>query len=182
MMATHLKAFGVGFMAGCMKVAALVFLPWRVRKEWIDIDRWTQARVDEIAASRRFPPRDPKAETRHWAVMVHRNGEDILTIESNHLSGKPEFSPEDEQCIRDCAQHLLAFIGEPPAPDPRGDQIAALHQLAWWTRHHSVVCAGDRWRATVPAACRKRGVEVNETRWSACRAPTRRSCEDAWQG
>jgi hypothetical protein len=51
------------------------------------------------------------ATTKHWAVRVDRNGENILTIESAMLAGKPEFTPEDEQCIRDCAQHLSSFIG-----------------------------------------------------------------------
>jgi hypothetical protein len=62
--------------------------------------------------------------TDYWAVTVNRRGEDILTIASHYLSGKPELTAEDEQCIRDCAQSLLAFVGEPPAapastPEPR---------------------------------------------------------------
>lgn len=48
----------------------------------------------------------------HWAVTVFRNGEEIVTIESNHLSGR-EISPEDEEAIRTAALNLLAFIGEP---------------------------------------------------------------------
>jgi hypothetical protein len=67
--------------------------------------------------------------TQHWAVMVYRNGADILTIESNHLSGKPEFSDEDAQCIRDCARHLLAFIG---GEDPASALEAARQEIAEW--------------------------------------------------
>lgn len=53
--------------------------------------------------------------TGHWAVTVSRNGEELVTIESNCLSGKPEFSAEDERVIREAAAHLKAFIGEPKA-------------------------------------------------------------------
>lgn len=47
----------------------------------------------------------------HWAVMVYRDGENIVTIETNHLAGR-DLSQEDEAIIRLCARHLLAFIGE----------------------------------------------------------------------
>jgi hypothetical protein len=46
----------------------------------------------------------------HWAVSVFCNGENVVTIESNCLSGR-DLSPEDEATIRLCAQHLLAFVG-----------------------------------------------------------------------
>ena len=49
----------------------------------------------------------------HWAVTVSMNGESLVTIESNCLSGKPEFTDEEAQVIRDAAAHLKAFIGEP---------------------------------------------------------------------
>jgi hypothetical protein len=52
---------------------------------------------------------------KHFAVSVVRDGECILTIESNCLAGK-DLTQEDEQCIRDCAQHLLSFIGKAPIP------------------------------------------------------------------
>ncbi len=48
----------------------------------------------------------------HWSVTVSRNGENILTTESNCLSGR-NLSDEDEACIRNCVQHLLSFVGEP---------------------------------------------------------------------
>ena len=51
----------------------------------------------------------------HWAVTVSRSGEEIVTIESNCLSGR-EISQEDENAIRTAALHLLAFIGESGAP------------------------------------------------------------------
>lgn len=65
-----------------------------------------------------------KKPTEHWSVSVSRNGENLVTIESNMLAGQPEFSDEDARVIRSCAAHLLAFIGpaalaalpsEPPA-------------------------------------------------------------------
>lgn len=48
-----------------------------------------------------------------FAVTVERNGEKVVTIETNCLSGR-EISQEDEAAIRDAARSLLAFIGDPP--------------------------------------------------------------------
>lgn len=53
-----------------------------------------------------------RKKTQHWAVTVSRNGEDVVTIESNCLSGR-EISAEDEETIRKAAHHLLSFIGDP---------------------------------------------------------------------
>lgn len=39
------------------------------------------------------------------------NGEHVLTIESNCLSGR-QLSDVDEEAIRTAAQHLLAFVGQ----------------------------------------------------------------------
>jgi len=55
---------------------------------------------------------DTPHTTQHWAVTVSRNGEDIVTIESNCLSGR-EISDEDERIIELCANNLLGFIGAP---------------------------------------------------------------------
>lgn len=49
--------------------------------------------------------------TQHWSVTVTRNGEDVITISSNGLSGR-ELSVEDEKVIRTAADHLLAFVGK----------------------------------------------------------------------
>lgn len=46
-----------------------------------------------------------------WCVSVERNGRNILTISHNCVSGKT-LGAEDEQRIRECARHLLAFVGE----------------------------------------------------------------------
>jgi hypothetical protein len=46
----------------------------------------------------------------HWSVTVKRNGECVLTIESNCLSGR-ELSADDVDCIEHAARNLLAFIG-----------------------------------------------------------------------
>jgi len=51
--------------------------------------------------------------SRHWSVTVTRNGENLVTIESNCLSGKSEFTDAEAETIRDAARHLKAFIGEP---------------------------------------------------------------------
>lgn len=47
----------------------------------------------------------------HWTVTVEKDGEKILTIESNCLSGKADLTSEDEQVIRNAAEHLLSFVG-----------------------------------------------------------------------
>lgn len=54
----------------------------------------------------------------HWLVTVERNGEKVVTIEPNCLSGR-DVSREDEDAIRAAAGHLLAFIGDPPPPEPK---------------------------------------------------------------
>ncbi len=51
-----------------------------------------------------------------WEVSVSVDGETVLTIGSNHLSGVEDIDRHAD-AIRSCAQHLLAFIGEPTAPD-----------------------------------------------------------------
>lgn len=57
------------------------------------------------------PESDTTEETQHWGVTVSRNGDEIVTIESNCLSGR-EISAEDEIVIRRAANHPLAFIGD----------------------------------------------------------------------
>jgi hypothetical protein len=51
-------------------------------------------------------------QTTHWSVSVDRNGENLVTIESNCLSGKKDFTAEEEACIRNAAYTLLSFIGD----------------------------------------------------------------------
>ena len=55
-------------------------------------------------------------QPRHWGVTVRVNGQDIVAIESNHLSGVHDIKPYEE-VIRNCAHHLLAFIGDGVAED-----------------------------------------------------------------
>lgn len=57
----------------------------------------------------------PDIARHHWAVTVSRDGEEIVTIESNCLSGR-EISAEDEETIRTAARALLGFIGDPLTP------------------------------------------------------------------
>jgi hypothetical protein len=56
---------------------------------------------------------DSKETTPHWSVSVELNGENVVTIESNCLSGR-EVGPVEEEIIRTAARHLLAFIGDAP--------------------------------------------------------------------
>lgn len=52
----------------------------------------------------------------HWSVSVERNGELVVTIETNCLSGR-DISDADAETIRTAARHLLSFIGEPVTVD-----------------------------------------------------------------
>lgn len=54
----------------------------------------------------------------HWAVTVERNGEQVVRIEKNCLSGR-ELSVEDEEAIRTAARHLMAFVGDGAAVGAR---------------------------------------------------------------
>lgn len=56
-----------------------------------------------------------KAVKGSWAVTVERNGEQVVTLESNCLSGR-DLSPDDEHVIETAARHLLAFIGHSAQP------------------------------------------------------------------
>jgi hypothetical protein len=47
----------------------------------------------------------------HWGVDIRINGERVLTIESNSLSGIENIS-DFADTVRECAEHLLAFIGD----------------------------------------------------------------------
>lgn len=47
----------------------------------------------------------------HWAVTVSRSGDEIVTIESNSMSGR-EIGAADKEAIRAAALSLLGFIGE----------------------------------------------------------------------
>lgn len=56
-----------------------------------------------------------------WSVTVERNGEQVVTIASNHLSGR-DITPADAELIQRAARHLLSFLGDRP--------IADVHRLA----------------------------------------------------
>ena len=46
----------------------------------------------------------------HWRVEVSTSGDSIVAIEPGMLSGK-ELTQKDENTIRNCAEHLLSFVG-----------------------------------------------------------------------
>lgn len=48
-----------------------------------------------------------------WSVSVELNGENVVTIEPDCLSGR-KIGPAEEDAIRSAACHLLAFLGDPP--------------------------------------------------------------------
>ena len=53
----------------------------------------------------------PAKTKEHFSVSVRRNGELIVTIESNHLTGR-DLLDGDEDTIRKAAFCLLGFIGD----------------------------------------------------------------------
>jgi len=63
-------------------------------------------------AERREGVTQPGTKRQHWAVSVAVDGESILTIESNCLSGVENIEAYADD-IRHCAHHLIAFIGDP---------------------------------------------------------------------
>jgi hypothetical protein len=90
-------------------------------------------------------------ETQHWAVTVRRNHEDLVTIESNCLSGKSEFSDEDARVIRMAADHLSAFIGPERTPEDE-PFIPCDHDYVWvqenelnGTQYRCDLCGHVKW-------------------------------------
>lgn len=71
------------------------------------------AQADEVRAA------DPGEELQGWSVTVERNGVRLLTIEKECVAGVEnigDFAP----LVRDCAEHLLSFIGRDAQADERG--------------------------------------------------------------
>lgn len=67
----------------------------------------------------------------HWAVTVEGDGEKIVTIESNCLSGKADLTAEDEKVIQMAADHLISFINV--SPTPRYEDVFCLATIVqWW--------------------------------------------------
>ena len=52
-----------------------------------------------------------------YSVTILKWGEPILTIEHECLSGKPDFTTEEEDAIRAAGEHLKSFIGEERSGD-----------------------------------------------------------------
>jgi hypothetical protein len=52
-----------------------------------------------------------------WRVEVKTHDGTLVAIEPGMLAGKGELSPTEEDVIRECAEHLLGFVG-PSEPAP----------------------------------------------------------------
>jgi hypothetical protein len=65
-------------------------------------------RMELIALRKRLASSE---ETQFWAVTVSRNGEDVVTIASTHLSGLAKLSDEDKRVIRLAADRLFSLVG-----------------------------------------------------------------------
>lgn len=97
--------------------------------------------ADRIAALLRLhPPASAVSPTQSWAVTVERNGEQVVTIASNCLAGR-DLSSEDEQTIRDCAEHLRSFVGSDislntqQSPLSRGGVVELARAFIKWFAH-----------------------------------------------
>ena len=55
------------------------------------------------------------SERPHWSVTVSVDGDEVVTIESNSLSGVENVSDYREQIVA-AADHLIAFIGREDGP------------------------------------------------------------------
>lgn len=57
-----------------------------------------------------------------WSVFVEVNCTKVVEITQDSISGKRELSVTDLQLIRDCAKHLLVFVGRNEVNELEGKQ------------------------------------------------------------
>lgn len=57
------------------------------------------------------PPPDCPTMQEHWCVSVMAEGDTLVTIGHNWLSGKGELTDEETQTVIGAASHLLSFVG-----------------------------------------------------------------------
>jgi hypothetical protein len=101
----------------------------------------------------------------HWGVSVSVDGESVLTIESNCLSGVENIA-DHEDTVETAARHLLSFIGRafgdeewrdvaslPATPDPPAGKSWPLgtEYLLWGERIGVRIGEVWNWRETVRA-------------------------------
>lgn len=48
---------------------------------------------------------------KHWLVEVYEDGEKLIAIEPEMLSGQSELTESNLETIRLCAKHLIGFAG-----------------------------------------------------------------------
>jgi hypothetical protein len=71
----------------------------------------------------------PDHVTQHWSVTVTRNGEQVVCIESNCLSGKSDISAEDQRIMRVASDHLRGFAGADQDNDIADHEIAGRSKM-----------------------------------------------------
>ena len=72
-------------------------------------------------------PTEPVTMPSHWSVSVTADGDTLVSIGNDWLSGSRDLTDEDERVIIGAAQHLLSFVGYglPPGNfDPDADDAA----------------------------------------------------------
>jgi hypothetical protein len=91
---------------------------------------------------------------RTWEVSVAVNGNNILTIGSNHLSGIENID-EFAEIVANCGEHLLSFIGRATPAAEAAQPVA--ETLAWVGMRD-----GKRWYMLFPPKDRSEWDEVLE--------------------
>ena len=76
-------------------------------------------------------PREEESHAEHWTVSVEVDGENVLTISSQHLAGATDVD-RHAATVRHCAEHLLAFIGAAPSVELQDDLSQRLRRIMGW--------------------------------------------------
>ncbi|WP_345815336.1 DUF551 domain-containing protein [Paraburkholderia sp. PREW-6R] len=112
--AIGVQFYGVGNAHGAAEAYLRAAMPANVLAL---IERLERAEAALLSASKPAAPAqsgerpDPK-DIHGWSVTVNVNAQDILMIGHNSLSGIDNIE-DFAQVVRDCAEHLLSFIGKP---------------------------------------------------------------------
>jgi hypothetical protein len=120
---TFHATMGTGYHACADELAALLALPAETpAPRWgKPVERAPMHYVDEVGETPAPETPRPQGDSDHWCVEVSSHGENLVTIESRILAGKPDLTPHEAGLIRTAGEHLLAFIGRPAPETPPSD-------------------------------------------------------------
>jgi hypothetical protein len=78
---------------------------------WKAVEKFIAALSTPPAAVQPAAPPEFPGMPQYWSVGVEVDGESLVSIGFNWLSGKAGLTDDDEKAILGAAQHLLSFIG-----------------------------------------------------------------------